>query len=966
MKTRVLALPTLLLALVGVAQATRTLVDGDASEALGGGKLAQADRVVVYQLTRASGPRFRLPGGPEEVHLFVHLELPQALTQAAPEGRYRFGVVATLRTGAGEPLWERTLTERTRQTRDAGSGEGWNYEAAVAPEGRLELSDSVSVELSVPAAPVGAVLELRLADEAGLLADDAAEIATAIAGPTALVRAYRRIAVDPAETELRRLALAGDAGVRRLAAATYLPWYALPEGQQLQRLASAWERLAAEGRAGVDYEVRSIYLAPPHPPVAPPPVEPSLTIGRGQPVALQVVGPGALELHAWPIGQVTAGAIELRMRRISAGPTAASLAEAAGLGDRSGEAGFGDRSGEAGPRDRSGEAGIGDRSGEAGFGDRSGEAGPRDRSGEAVLGDSLAAGAGEAVEERRTLGLAGNERVREAIALGPGWWTIELHTELPAVAVQLRADAVERHAGPDVHAQHRDDAGRAFVPVDLRSLPLYRGGPGSAPLAFALQAAGDVDARLLEVELRALATMAPVELHYRFVDGEGRTLASGATLTATGVPAPFDRLRPVREAVPEDRSGAVGVAGFALAELAVSEPARLRLLAPLGAAGVQLWSVAPSLLAVHGRLPAPALASDLGPRYTWPYDQVEDPALRWRYVARAAPRGFPRRADDHAARVAAGELMLLQAQVRAEPAVAVEGERSQWRAQHPRGGRARWRLLERVPAERRGETLAHWGPGTYMRLRRGSAEVIDLGAGGPRPARAWYQATGSGSAVVGASMALALGGQALRWTISAREGRRPLPGRGAVELRWSEGPDDLLVLVDRPPGGRSGAPLYEHRQLHRLGPGGLGLTIEKPDAAPVVVNAVLYWIGGPPGEPTTLRVEIDGGQPRRREGSTVQGVTAGSRVLRALPTRRVEVVLPDRRGVATAGVARVAVALGDDLAPGRHTIKITAIGGPATWLRFFRVGVADVRGGALQWNERRDGVSLEDSDDEEE
>ena len=138
------------------------------------------------------------------------------------------------------------------------------------------------------------------------------------------------------------------------------------------------------------------------------------------------------------------------------------------------------------------------------------------------------------------MGLAGNERVREAIALGPGWWTIELHTELPAVAVQLRADAVERHAGPDVHAQHRDDAGRAFVPVDLRSLPLYRGGPGSAPLAFALQAAGDVDARLLEVELRALATMAPVELHYRFVDGEGRTLASGATLTATGVPAPFD------------------------------------------------------------------------------------------------------------------------------------------------------------------------------------------------------------------------------------------------------------------------------------------------------------------------------------------------------------------------------------------------------------------------------------------
>lgn len=960
MRTRALALPTLLLALAGVAAATRTLVDGDASEALGGGSLAQADRVVVYQVTRASGPRFRLPGGPEEVQLFVHLELPRALTQAAAGGRYRFGVVATLRTGSGEPLWARTLTQRTGQTRDAGSGEGWNYAAAVAPGARLELSDSASVELSLPPAPVGAVLELRLADAAGLLADDEAEIVAPIAGATALVRAYRRIAVDPAEAELRRLALAGDAGVRRLAAATYLPWYALPEGQQRQRLATAWERLAAEGRAGVDYEVRSIYLAPPRPPVAPPPAEPSLTVGRGQPLALQVVGPGALELHAWPIGQA-GGAIELRMRRLAAEPTAASLAGAAVSGDR--KADSWDRSAVSGDRVVAGVSGdrsavSGDR--EADSWDRAGVSGDREGvSGEAVAGD-------RPEEERRTLGVVAGERVREAIALGPGWWTIELHTELPAVAVQLWADAAERHAGADWHAQHRDHAGRAFVPVDLRSLPLYRGGPGSTPLAFALLAAGDVDARLLEVELRALGVVAPLALQYRFVDAEGRTVASGASVAQTGVPAPFERLREAGSvAVPEDRLEEAA-AGFPLAELAVSEPARLRLLAPLGAAGVQLWTAAPSLLAVHGRLPAPTTARAAGPRYTWPYDQVEDPALRWRYVARAAPRGFPRRADDHAARAGEGELLLLQAQVRAEPAVLVAGEGSQWRAEHPRGGHARLRLLERVAPERRAETLAHWGPGTYMRLRRGGAELIDLGAGGPRPARAWYQATGSGGAVVGASMALTVGGQTQRWTISAREGRRPLPGRGAVELRWSEGPEDLLVLVDRPPGGRSGAPIYEHRQLHRLGAGGLGLTIAKPDAAPVVVNAVLYWIGAAPGEPTALRVEIDGGQPRRREGSTVQGVTPGSRVVQALPTRRVEVVLPDRRGVATAGVARVAVVLGDDLAAGRHTIKLTAIAGPAAHVRFFRAGVADVRGGALQWNERRDGVSLEDSDDEEE
>ena len=52
--------------------------------------------------------------------------------------------------------------------------------------------------------------------------------------------------------------------------------------------------------------------------------------------------------------------------------------------------------------------------------------------------------------------------------------------------------------------------------------------------------------------------------------------------------------------------------------------------------------------------------------------------------------------------------------------------------------------------------------------------------------------------------------------------------------------------------------MYEHRQLHRLGGGGLSLTIEKPDAAPRVLNVVLYWIGGAPDEASELAVEIDG------------------------------------------------------------------------------------------------------------
>jgi hypothetical protein len=948
---RLAALPTLLLVLAFVVQATRTLEGGQDTGALAAGDLAAADRVVVYQLTRAGGPRFRLPGGPEQIHLFVHLELPRALTSAVPGGLYRFGVTATLRGPDGAELWERTVTQRTRQAADGRGPDG--DEEVVALGSRVALSESGSLELSVPAAPVGAVLELRLADAAGLLAADGGKILAPITAPTALVRAYRRIAVDPAQAELRRLALAADAGARRLAAATYLPWYALQEQQQRQRLTTAWERLAAEGRAGVDYEVRSLYLAPPAPAALPAPGEPALTVGEGQPVALQIVGPGALEVRAWPIARVAAdgeATLELRLRRLSPTPTPERLAAA-----------------------------------------RAGKPVPEDSTEKPVLADSSKPAAPDPAQEMvRAVVLRPGELLREPLTVGPGWWTLELHSALAEVAVQVRGDAAERHAGPEDHAQHHDHAGQAFLPVDLRLLPLYLLGPDQPALPVALHKGGDVDARLVQVDVRALGELRAVPVSYSFVDANGVELAAGASLAETTRPAPFERLRrpsAVAGDVPEDRSliaaaeasptavvepvappvgaGTPTLAlGFPLGDAPVSEPVTLRLLAPGGAAGLRLRTEEPALIAVHGRLPE--RVREAGPDWTWPYDQVEDTALRWRYAPRAEPRAFPRRADDHADRVAGGQVLLLQAQVRAEPTAPVEAGGSTWRAEHPRGAHARLRVLERVPPDRRGDAIARWGPGSYMRLRRAAREAIDLGPGGPLTARALFQATGSGTAVVGQPMALAVGGQTMRWTVSGRAGHKPLPGRGVTEVSWDEGPAEMLVLLDRPPVRGSGAPIYEMRQLHRLGGGGLTVTIDKPGNEPVALNMVLYWLEGAPREATALQIEIDGGTPRRREAAQVSALTPGTRALQVLPARRTEVVLADRRGLSGAGLARVAAVLGDDLAPGRHTVRVTPLSGPPVWLRFFREGQAPSQGGALQWNERRDGVTLEDSDDEEE
>ena len=970
MKGRLLALPTLLLVLAGVIQATRTLEGGRETGSIGGHKLAEADRVVVYEVTEAGGPRFRLPGGPEEIHLFVHLDLPRALTTAAPSGVYRFGVTATLRGADGAPMWERTLTQRTRQTKAERSGDGWDYEAAFVPGGRLELSDSVSLEITVPPAPVGSVLELRLAGGAGLLAEDGTRVIAPIVDATALVRAYRQIAVDPAQAELRRLALVADAGARRLAAATYLPWYALSEGQQRQRLALAWQRLAAEGRAGVDYEVHSIYLAPPRVPVAPLPPEPALTIARGQPIVMQLVGPGVLDLSAWPLAGLPEeeGGVELRLRRLSDAPSSASLAAHVDV-----------------TTDRP-EAPV-----------------PKDSSIRPIrpispispisairpissISPISAADSDQAMV--RMLPLRAGEVLREPLSIGPGWWSLEIHTALPGVSLQVRADVGERHAGPDDHTQHRGHDGHAFIPVDLRVLPVYATGPQISALPIAIAENGDVDARLVQLDVRALAELVPVPIHYSFLDAEGKELATGASVADTTEPAPFERLRRSGEVigdVPEDRQLAlegseiaellsaratgpaarVEALGFSLADAPVSEPVTLRLLAPAGARSVRISTEAPALVAVHGRLPD--INRESGPRWTWPYDQVEDGLLRWRYAPRVASRAFPRRTEDHVARVAAGHVMLIQAQVRAEAVEITEETVPGWRTETPRGAHPRLRLLERVQPGHRRNALGDWGAGNYLRLKRDTPVAIDLGSGGPLGAKAWFKTTGPGTAVVGKEMALAVGDQVLRWTITAREGRKPLPGRGVAEVRWLEGPAESMILVDRPPAPGSNAALYENRQVHRLGAGGgLAVALDKSGVEPVVLNLTLYWLAGAPTEATALDIEIDDGAPLRREGALVSNLTPGNRSVQVLPVRRTEVILPDRRGLSSAGLARIAVVLGDDLAPGRHTVRVRPHSGPPVWVRFFRAGRAPESSAALQWNRRSDSVTLEDSDDGEE
>lgn len=909
MTSRRFALPTLLAALLGlvVAALRLDLGEADAGSPLAA-KLADAERTIVYALTPESGPRFRLPGGPETLLLIAHLQLPAGQPYVA-EQSYRYGVVATLRGPDGAALHRWTLARRARQTKAGPLPDGrWTYEAAFVPDGRLGLTDGGGVELELPSCPPDSTLELAMSEEAGV-EDPAGELAESFP-PIALVRLYRRVPLEPAVRELRALRRAQGSG--GTAGASYLPWYALPREQQLQRLDHAWERLAPEGHTGADYRNYSIYVAERPPPEPPAAERPMIEVGAGQPAIVHLRGPGMVVVRArLPAPAADPAALELRARWLGA------------LDD---------------PKDMSPST-----SNEATA--PTGEPAP-----ETIRALELPADAGWAAL---------------ALPIPAGWTALGLHTSAPRALLAVEADDVTRHAGPDRHALHRGPDARPFVPVDFTTRPLYRAGPALPPLQVDLAGPADIYARELRIDARSPGAAAPIPLRVEFLDAEGRTLAGlDETLTPPG-PAPWGRLRRAWPALGDpdvlDARDPDEGAGFPLGEGLVSDAVTLRLLAPAGALRARVAALAPALLELRGQLPPPP-DPDLSP-WTEPYDQLDVPGERWRGVPLRRLRWFSLRARDHRERLAAGEVALLLDQARREARPDREDREGPWRAEHPRGAHARVRLLERVPPERRAEALARWGPGRYAALRRGHSLEVDLGRGAPQPARLRFQLTGVGTAAIGQTMEIATDGALSRWRLHARAGQRPLPGRGRATIAWRAGPEGALLLVDRPP--LSPAPLYTRRQLHRLGAGGLTLRIDKPGPEALALNLALYWLEGPPAAGSEIRVTLDGGAPRRRAAAAISRLTPGDRVVRALPGARAEVLFGDSRGEARVAAGRVAILLGDDLAPGPHTIRLELAGGAPLWARFFRRGAPRPAARAWQWNERRGGAIIREDSDEE-
>ncbi|MBZ5712231.1 hypothetical protein [Nannocystis pusilla] len=912
--SRRFALPTLVAILAAVLLATRgpAAVEDEAADDM---LTATSERMIAYVLTPEHGPRFRLPGGPELLRVSAHLVLPSGQTYVASR-RYAFGIEATLRAPDGEVLWRRHLSDRTDQTKAGYSEGGWIYEAAFAADHRYELSDSAGLELALPSCPPGSTIELRLSEETGILGPDGNKIVVPFNNPSALVRVHRRVDLGLAGESLRRSATQAALGKARLAASTFLPWHALREAHRAHAEAEAWERMPAEGRAGVDYRGESVYVAAGPPPAPPPPEAPALAIAPGQSALVHLLGPGVATVRTRGTATVSTDMpqeIAVRTRWLGpfpAGPEPPPAAPPVSL---------------------------------------------------------LSIPITDAWQE-------------QAIPLTAGWTTLELSTAVGAADVQVVATDGARHPTADeagfetarestfaalrlpAETERSGCAGArlthraactlttpppppsALIPVDLRTLPLYRIGPDIAPLAFNLTGPKDIYTRTLRFDVRSFGAVTPVRLGLEFLDARGQVIAGEELMAEPLNLSQFERVRQPSSFFAESAGGGdeedgqppslLPALGLALAERPVSEPVALRLIAPPEAVRLQIAGDASALLDVRTVLPPPADEVGGSP-WVWPYDQVVIDDERWRYAPRRRDRWFPLRAEDHALRRAAGQVMPLQAQIRREyepPRPTTEGP---WVTTKPRGGAQRLDILELVPPSRRAEVIASWGPGDVSVLRPNTLERIDLRHGYARPTRMRYHAIGGGVRALGQNIDMQINDTDSDWLITARAETRRLkrPKGGLLSLIWSSGPESVRIIVNRPT--LSGAPIYTARQIYRLADGPLTVDVPKRAGAVEALHVVVYWLEGAPTTATSLKIAIDGGAPKRHSARGVNISQAEHSVV-LIPDSSAELLRTDRDTPVRAQRTTFTIRLGDDLAPGRHSVTFHRESGSPVWLRLFR------------------------------
>jgi hypothetical protein len=498
---------------------------------------------------------------------------------------------------------------------------------------------------------------------------------------------------------------------------------------------------------------------------------------------------------------------------------------------------------------------------------------------------------------------------------------------------------------------------------DEQQLSAYVAGPGVPALEIAADGPDDLLGRVFRIDVRTLATTPCLA-----VTGGLKRWPTGAIVPTTGKPNPagikpctgvapptdplsgnllVDAVDAKGKVIATTTAAVVSVASrFETAKLfgnltaSVTEPISIRFVVPPGGKGLRLRTDRAALLQVATPItisPAPDVVDA-------PYDTAPLTTTMWRY-ARYKERGWlPVRARDDATlgpeRVAA-----LAVQARLEPKIVPPAPEIASTSLEPAGRLEQQTVVEAVPPDDVAQFLQRWGPGHYTRLVPGKRLALDLGRLPSRPSIMYF----AGDDQVGAAANIAIDGQVIEDKLTTSRGSLKLPaGLAGTHQVAIDAPASARFLIDRPPASGTRGELVAVRSVYRLGRGGARITVVKKTKGQQNVDIVLYARGAAADPNTQIRVVVDGGRPSRYAGLAITRWTLADRTVPLPPADR-----PASGFANTGGDALyprlLAIALGDDLPPGTHSVEVSVTSGPPMWARLFTFDGAPPAPRALQW-----------------
>ncbi|WP_052554755.1 hypothetical protein [Enhygromyxa salina] len=881
-------------------------------------KLAGTDRVAYYVIPEElfNAPSFRIGPSDVSLKLITHVELPAGHEFGADED-FAYGIRLTLESLDGEPQWTHEVNIRTRQSKSGHDRFGWRHENAFLLDdsgtGRRprELTDDRLTRVRLPEGVGDRRLRLTF-----LPREPSADV-------RGLARVYVRHERPVDERTLRELSLAPETAAELVDHLTYRDWDQLSEDERRQKLGHVWTRMSAEGLAGVDYEILSIYENGFRLPRGTKTDQRRLTVNDAHSLAINVLGPAELSLEVFGDVEHFAG-LSVKRR---------GLDWLGGTGGR--DVPFG-RSRVA-LRSLSVPEGVHTLIFES------------EHELELALevaesrADDARVWLCEADRPRRT-DEEGNEvlepdvRRIQTVHLGQQWQV------LPRWAIEGPDDVATRMFRFDVRVVHPSPMAWSWREPNWGPEP-------ELDLCF-FDHAGE------QLECEPWTGRRPAQSHFEGVmiaDESGGAGLIESRWYAVSEPQTWRVIAPV------------GAAGFEL---------RAR-------AGIPgLLEVPEQRLIVRAYGYWPEVETVVG----LPFREHQTEHTIWRYPPLDTRTWFPLRPVNYDELQDDSAIADLLAQVRLQPRGYGSGEGDgsgggrrdpgdrlaneragqdgfdpgPWVTLEPRGVHRRRSILEELDAQAGRRLADRWDPSLFTELWPDRNMIIDFSATGPgAPQLHWQVAPNT----LGRSVMLEIGDKKYEHTVAETRGRWKLPiesGRRDVELEFDAVNSEYEIWIDRPVLVAS-PPVSRRRVVHEL-TNSLVFPLRKPDQEALTVNIVVYVPRR--RERAELAVSIDDGRPQRRTGVPIEHLSIVDRSYSIDPggafdeqdrlvdaRERIRFVDLEGSNKLPLDVMTVQITLGEDIVPGVHEVRVDLLDGDRVWVRAFHRGVADRSKPAASWTE---------------